>query len=120
MKSFPLVINGIRITPNLLSLTHARKYLDHEGQWVLATMRGVVVATFSSERELDSWWQIFQSAQGRAAQLLVRGRPEPRPKGRRKKRYKGGNGTSGLGNPIGTDYLKPWSSKYDMPDYDLE
>jgi hypothetical protein len=118
----------------LLGVRHGRKYQRTDGRWVLTTKKGFPIKDFSTESELDSWWRTFQTGQGRPPLPLDNGKaPE-----RRKKRWiKGGAPTKvseqlnqimekGIVTPphssgtCGEDFLKPWSEKYDMPEYDLE
>jgi hypothetical protein len=69
----------------------------------------MVIATFASEAELNSWWEKFQTGQGRKPLELAHGKPANVPRKRQDR-----------GNRVGSDYLRPWSAKYDMPEYDLE
>ncbi len=113
MKSSTVAIGGISIQASFLSVTRARKYVEADGHWVIATKRGTRIATFPTENELDSWWHAFQTGQGRKPRTLAQGKAPARSKNGRIRR--------GLeSKPIGPDYLKPWSKEYDMPEYDLE
>lgn len=106
------VINGVSIATALLGIVHARKYAEKDGRWTLATKRGIVIAVFVSEAALDSWWQVFQTGQGRQPRRLIEGKaPEPSKASGRK---------DGSIFEAGRDYLKPWSKDYNMPEYDLE
>ncbi len=118
----------------LLGVRHRRKYQNTDGRWVLTTKKGVLIRDFSTEVELDLWWQTFQTYQGRKPLPLSNGNATEREK---KRRILGGKErrvaeelnqimergvitpphSSGTG---GEDFLKPWSDKYDMPEYDLE
>jgi hypothetical protein len=75
MKAGPVAINGVSIHPCFLGVTRARKYVASDGRWVLATRRGTVIATFATEAELQSWWQAFQTSQGRVPKALAEGMP---------------------------------------------
>jgi hypothetical protein len=110
MNEPAIVIAGISIPRNLVAVVHGRKYRETNGHWVLATRGGTIIATFSTEAELDSWWKTFQLGQGRQPEELTRGKPRvQKPRVLRDAE-----------RPRPWDPLKPWSEKYDMPEYDLE
>lgn len=52
-----------------VTMKHGLKYRKDK-VWVLVTRRGVPLAEFPSESELDKWWQSFQVAQGRIPKPL--------------------------------------------------
>jgi hypothetical protein len=98
-------------------MTHGMKYQEG-GNWFLTTRRGVVVAVFPSESELDAWWSAFQTSQGKEPKPLGIGlfrRVWPSPN-RQRKAYR----PSGDRSPYtGSTYNgKAWSSEYNMPEAD--
>jgi hypothetical protein len=102
-----------------------RKYQEKDGSWVLTSKRGTEIARFATEVELDAYWQKLQFSQGRQPEPLVQGKAPTRgavPARRKRRgvapRTSGGNGA--LGSRSGSDFLKPWSDEYGMPEYDLE
>lgn len=114
-----VVIAGVSLSATLLGVVHGRKYKETDGRWLLATKRGLVIATFATESELDSWWQTFQTSQGREPKQLSIGKPPTRTPRTRTPRTRSYIRGAGLGRGRGWDYLKPWSKKYGMPEIDM-
>jgi hypothetical protein len=127
------MISGVTIATSLLGVVHAWKFLGATGEWGLSTKHGVVIAMFSTEAELDSWWIAFQESQGRAAKQIglcvrdVNGQirvanpsKESAPKGKPKRRARVTGKRPQQKGREASDYLIPWSVEYNMPEYDLQ
>ena len=84
-----------------------------------ATRRGHVIAKFPSESKLDEWWVEFHRQAGRSPEQLAKGSPQPNRPDATAKRA-GSNHTTSSSRGSGGDYMRPWSDKYGMPEYDLE
>ena len=104
----------VTIPESMANIAHGRKY-EEEGRWILASKRGVPIAAFLTEDVLDEWWKLFQQGLGRIPHPLIVGRFMPQ-----RTRCQKGKRRSTPDNQRSGDYLKPWSDKYDMPEYDLE
>jgi hypothetical protein len=131
-KRKEVLVRGVSIPAGLLRLAHGFKVLDRYGRWTLATKRGEVIAVFLTEEAVDSWWQAFQSSQGRAPAPLDYGRRDSTGRIRRKAPGRVNRPTTKTTlkeeryrrrvqrNSGQVDYLKPWSAEYGMPECDLE
>jgi hypothetical protein len=109
-----------QVPDGFFAVRHGRKYRDGS-KWVLTTKKGVNIKTFDDEAALDQWWKDFQQSQKRNPLPLIIGTA----KNDRAKRKKGRKAHSKCyaGTPMGkapSDPKRPWSEKYDMPEYDFE
>ncbi len=109
-------INGVFVDRSLLRVSTGRKY-EENGQWVLTTRRGVLIATFPSEEALEVWWASFQADHRRVVGKLLLGEYQAPNRRSPRRRTKGGGRLPGSS---ASDYLKPWNSRYGMPEIDLE
>jgi hypothetical protein len=100
-------IAGIAVPPGLLGVVHARKS-ESSGFWTLTTKKGVPLAMFPSEPELETWWESFQESQGRIAQpsrgLVLSAVRKHKRKG---KRRVGGGSVAYVGS-FGDSNLRDW------------
>ena len=109
-----VIVANVAIPAVMVNVALGRKHLDG-GRWVLTSNRGMHIATFECEADLDRWWRVFQESMGREPRELRAGRIfQPAhtrlPRSRRSEKQTMPRG----------DYLKPWSERYDMPEIDLE
>jgi hypothetical protein len=98
--------------PMLYKIKHFLKYCNG-GKWVLTTDNGIDVAVFSSEADLDEWWQRLPGKRrGRTLRVVgILKSPKVDP------------ANQSSGSPVGnakSDPMRPMSDKYDMPEYDFE
>lgn len=100
---------GIQIPAHFVSIKRARMY-KLGSKWILATRKGARVASFMSEDALVAWWRAFHKSQGRSPPPLVVGAPRIKSKG----------STSPMSPSGPKDPARPWSEKYDMPEWDYE
>ncbi len=108
MAASQTMIAGVAVPSWAASVVWGQKY-EWENIWVLATKRGKVIARFSSEAELDAWWKALQESRGREPKPLENGTSPIKPLAK-----------SPHGHDVSTDYYRPWSEKYDMPEIDFE
>jgi hypothetical protein len=73
-KCSELLARRFGLKKGLLQVDHAPKYAQAQGRWELATKRGVLIRSFATESELESWWREFQMARGRQPLPLSLGR----------------------------------------------
>ncbi len=116
MTNNKVEINGVLVDRSLFVVSTGRKYQEN-GQWLLTTRRGVLIATFPSEEALEGWWASFQADQRRVVGKLSLGKYKPPNRHASRRRTKGGGRLPGSS---ASDYLKPWNSRYGMPEIDLE
>lgn len=129
-------IAGISIPRELLSWSNGVKCLEG-GRWRLLTSAGKVIGVFATEAELDDWWRAFHKSQGRPPRALKikasrvstvpNSRPKSKPavaKSKKRKADQRRRRSTSSGPSFTRDALngplKPWSTKYDMPEFDCE
>ncbi len=102
----------------------AKKTQMADGRWHLITSDGRHNWRFSSEASLMNFWLSLRAtlasrssktvsnttSAAKPSETKSRQSKPPRSKGEKKTPFSGTH----------SDYLKPWSSKYNMPEYDLE
>ena len=113
----PMIL-GVRVPSSFENVRWGCKF--HDGKdWILTTRRGYVIAKFPSESKLDEWWVEFQRQAGRSPEQLTKGSPQPKRLHKAAKTVGGSHATSST-NASNGDYMRPWSERYGMPEYDLE
>jgi hypothetical protein len=120
-----VVIGGVKV--NSCHLNVKRIFKFQEGNvWILSTKGGTRIVGFYSEAELDAWWLTFQQSSPRIQRQLVLQEPKPRHglkpgQARRKNRPPKNNvpRSRTFTNQL-LDPLKPWSDKYNMPEFDAD
>ena len=112
-------VHSISVPQGLKNVANGWKYFEN-GEWILATKMGRVIATFCSEADLDDWWKDFQENQGRKPKPLNSMKLRSRNNSMKRRRRKLLAQDRKLRERPASDPLKPWSEEYDMPEYDLE
>ena len=108
-----LKARAYRLPPGFENVRHVRKFVE-AGKWILTTKKGVRLGVFDSEAALDEAWR--QCQQNRNLQPpLAKGRKRSSPS--LKTRRIGELGSMPI---AGFDPKRPWSDRYDMPEYDFE
>jgi hypothetical protein len=111
-----VVIAGVEVSSEFLHVLRVKKRRVR-ATWLLETLKGKLIAKFSSEMRLTLWWSEFEAWQSREAAAAK----EKTSKGVKRKadvRTRQSCQSPALRDP--SDPLRPWSDKYDMPEYDLE
>jgi len=117
-------IKGVSVPRPYLGLMNAYKCCI-ETVWFIVAPRGYLLARFSTEEDLERWWKEFQFSQGRSPRGLIllkfakRRSEKPDDGTVVRKQWYCGIGVSAENKPT-SDPLKPWSEKYDMPEFDAE
>lgn len=68
-KSTKVTIAGVMIPRALANVSHGRKYREGNA-WILSSRRGIIIASFPCEEQLDRWWVMFQARRGRKPRPL--------------------------------------------------
>ncbi len=114
------------ISSTLTSKTgyRAKKKLMADGRWQLTTSDGQLLGYFRSEAILMRWWDSLHATLASSSSKPVsNSTPAAKPPETKRQRVKPPQSTAGKKTRFAgthSDYLKPWSSKYNMPEYDLE
>jgi hypothetical protein len=124
-----IVIDGISLSKDLATWTTGHKWLEN-GRWLISTKAGRIVGEFPTEAALDAWWRRFNESRGRTPKPLLPRNSDAaaqsrsaRSKRKKPKRFSPAppNGTLATFTPNALNGpLKPWSEKYDMPEFDCE
>jgi hypothetical protein len=120
-----VVIDDVTVPAQLakkLKMKNGRKYKE-SSRWILTSKGGATIAEFATENALDEWWDKFQQSLGRQPKRLIEGKKKPTMRRNKKptvRRKKTGSSRNTSSTRTFDDYLKPWSDKYGMPEYDFE
>src|SRR5687768_9584634 len=121
-------IVGVNIPASFRKAKTGRK-LRCRRKWCLLSRNYIVIASFTSERKIDAWWEKFQNYQGRREfpALVVcelsdvqrelsrkESKVPNRPRRRKERRLR----TSDVSGRHYSDPLMPWNAEYDMPEFD--